>query len=213
MANYLDIIWELSLKNQSATEYIILCSTAISRKSVGGYIEKHHILPKCICDDNIQKLDKNNLVVLTAREHFLAHRLLSQMFDGRIKRKMLYALSGLCFRKNGEQIFNADEYAIIKEASRTAKRGIPLTEEHKQKIRTSFAIFNPNLGRKISDETRSRQSNAKVGKPHPHSDETRAKLSLSKLQKPDMVCPHCSKIGRPGGMERWHFNNCKSVNK
>jgi len=213
MTNYLDIIWELSLKNQPAIDYITLCGSAVSRELVDGYIEKHHILPKCICNDNTQKLDKSNLVVLTAREHFLAHQLLSQMFIGQTKRKMLYALSGLCFRKNGEQIFNADEYAIIKEASRIAKRGIPLTEEHKQKIKDSFAIFNPNIGRKISDETRLRQSNAKMGKPHLHSDETRVKLSLSKLQKPDVVCPHCSKIGRPGGMERWHFNNCKSVNK
>ena len=213
MTNYLGIIWELSLKNQSAIDYIALCETAMARESIDGYIEKHHMLPKCVCNDDTQKLDKNNLVVLTAREHFLAHQLLSQMFDGRTKRKMVYALSGLCFRKNGEQIFNADEYAIIKEASRTAKRGIPLTEEHKQKIRDSFAIFNPNIGRKISDETRFKQSNAKLGKPHLHSDETRTKLSLSKLQKPDVVCPHCSKIGRPGGMERWHFNNCKSVNK
>lgn len=38
----------------------------------GFYTETHHIIPKCINGTN----DKNNLVELTAREHFIAHKLL-----------------------------------------------------------------------------------------------------------------------------------------
>jgi hypothetical protein len=26
---------------------------------------------------------------------------------------------------------------------------------------------------------------------------------------PKCVCPHCSKVGYPGPMARWHFDNCK----
>lgn len=25
-----------------------------------------------------------------------------------------------------------------------------------------------------------------------------------------IICPHCSKIGKRGGMQRWHFDHCKS---
>lgn len=55
-----------------------------------GYYEKHHIQPKSLGGTN----DKENLVKLTAREHFICHWLLVKMYDkGTIERnKMLCAL-------------------------------------------------------------------------------------------------------------------------
>ena len=40
-----------------------------------GYMERHHVEPRCMGGSN----DKNNLVFLTAKEHFLAHKLLVRM--------------------------------------------------------------------------------------------------------------------------------------
>ena len=42
------------------------------KKQKIGYYERHHILPKCLGGNN----NKQNLVYLTAREHFIAHWLL-----------------------------------------------------------------------------------------------------------------------------------------
>ena len=236
MNSYLSSIWELSLKNDKAMSYVRLCTYAIQRQTVAGYTEKHHVLPKCMCMSTDQKNDKENLVVLSAKEHFEAHQLLSEMFNGPPKRKMLYALSGLCFMKNGNRVSDATEYAIVKEASRSAKRGIPLSEEHKQKIKDSFAEFNPNKGRIVSHETKLKQSNAKIGQPR--SDETKLKISntlkgVSKKPFTDehrknmgkkktgkatvpkgtvyeiVTCPHCNKSGGKTGMMSHHFNNCK----
>lgn len=55
-----------------------------------GYFEKHHIQPKSLGGTN----EKENLVKLTAREHFICHWLLIKMYDkGTIERnKMLCAL-------------------------------------------------------------------------------------------------------------------------
>lgn len=55
-----------------------------------GYFEKHHILPKSLGGSN----EENNLVKLTAREHFICHWLLVKMYDkGSNERyKMLCAL-------------------------------------------------------------------------------------------------------------------------
>lgn len=39
----------------------------------GEYKERHHIVPKCIGGTN----DKDNLIDLYAREHFIAHKLLA----------------------------------------------------------------------------------------------------------------------------------------
>ena len=52
------------------------------------YYENHHILPKCLGGTN----DKENMVLLTAREHFIAHRLLCKifLFNYSLKRAVLY---------------------------------------------------------------------------------------------------------------------------
>ena len=41
-----------------------------------GYTETHHIIPRCLNGSN----DKQNLVDLTAREHFICHLLLTKMY-------------------------------------------------------------------------------------------------------------------------------------
>lgn len=212
MNTYLEKIWNISLKNEKSRSYVEMCSAALEREATIGYVEKHHILPKSICKFDEQKVDKNNLVIFTAKEHFRAHQLLSEMFDGQNHRKMVYALSALGFKKDGGRILDEEDYAIIKEASRLAKKGIPLSEEHRQKIKDSFAKHNPNRGRKASEETKIKQSLAKIGKPHIHSEETKRKLSISRigLVIDDVICPHCDKKGKPGALGRWHFDNCKA---
>lgn len=44
-----------------------------TRKSSGTYTEKHHIIPKCMEGTDIE----TNLVLLTAKEHYICHVLLS----------------------------------------------------------------------------------------------------------------------------------------
>ena len=50
-----------------------------------GYVEKHHIIPKCLGGTD----DKSNIAVLTPEEHFLAHQLLIKMNPG--NRDLIYA--------------------------------------------------------------------------------------------------------------------------
>lgn len=55
-----------------------------------GYSEKHHILPRSLGGSD----DTKNLVKLTAREHFIAHRLLTKIYkSGPNHHKMVHALS------------------------------------------------------------------------------------------------------------------------
>ena len=42
-------------------------------RTLEGYSELHHILPKCLGGND----DKNNLIKLTAREHFIIHKILN----------------------------------------------------------------------------------------------------------------------------------------
>lgn len=84
--NYQRIYDQLILKRQ---EY----------PSDATYTEKHHIIPKCFGGTN----KKSNIVILTPREHFIAHRLLVKMNVGERKAKMFYALTAISFMKNESQ--------------------------------------------------------------------------------------------------------------
>ena len=47
-------------------------SRGLNKKLLDGYYERHHVIPKCLGGMN----DKNNLVLLTGREHYICHWLL-----------------------------------------------------------------------------------------------------------------------------------------
>jgi len=51
-----------------------------------GYKEKHHIVPKCMNGND----ESNNLVYLTAAEHYLAHQLLVKIYPD--NRKLIHAV-------------------------------------------------------------------------------------------------------------------------
>jgi hypothetical protein len=59
-----------------------------NQRNLNGYVERHHIIPKSLggCDS------KTNIAILTAREHFICHKLLTKMTNGKSKSKMYYAL-------------------------------------------------------------------------------------------------------------------------
>jgi hypothetical protein len=58
---------------------------------IEGYTEKHHIKPRSLGGTD----DADNLVELTAREHFICHWLLTKMTTGEDRAKMIYALNGM----------------------------------------------------------------------------------------------------------------------
>lgn len=55
--------------------YDLLINRAKTRK-MSCYVEKHHIVPKCIGGTN----EENNLVELTPEEHYVAHQLLVKIY-------------------------------------------------------------------------------------------------------------------------------------
>jgi hypothetical protein len=55
--------------------YDSLVSRARHKKTI-GYVEKHHVVPRCL--GGIDAIE--NIVCLTAREHFIAHKLLTKIY-------------------------------------------------------------------------------------------------------------------------------------
>jgi hypothetical protein len=86
----------------------------LNRKfTVGCGLEKHHIIPKSLGGNNT----KSNLVVFTPREHCLAHLLLSKMYSGINKAKMITAIASMMrLRNKNRSSITTREYEKLKKA-------------------------------------------------------------------------------------------------
>lgn len=82
-------------------------------RNIVGYTEKHHIVPRCLGGTN----DKDNLVLLTAKEHFICHLLLTKMYlyGSNEYYKMCHAfLMMLVYGKSHQRYITSRKYEYLK---------------------------------------------------------------------------------------------------
>jgi len=110
-------------------------------RKLEGYKEKHHIVPKCMGGSN----DKKNIVELTAREHFVCHRLLCKIYPDNLSLK-----SALWFLINAARVYQS--------------RYIPSGKIY-ENIKKEYALAQSRnmIGKKQSEETRVKKSKALIG--------------------------------------------------
>ena len=186
-------------------------------RTLQGYYEKHHVIPRCLGGDD----DLDNLVKLTAREHFIVHKLLCKIYPN--EHKLVYAYWAMCNKQSSKKMIrdytvSSREYQRMKElfsilssnlhkgkkswnsGLKTNKpapnRGIPHSAETKRKIGLK------SLGRKQSPETIAKRSQSLKGKIPWNKGKAGWQPTL-------VICPHCNFNGKGGSMIRWHFDNCK----
>lgn len=150
-----------------------------------GYNEKHHIIPKSLGGDNAA----DNLVRLTAREHFICHLLLVRMTEGDARRKMLRAawyISNYHKFRDGHRP-TSRVYQALKEANAKAtsekQKGRPWPKLEAAKLAMKKAWEKRRL-KSISDETRQKLSAAGKGQKRVISPEHAAKISAAKKGRP-----------------------------
>lgn len=146
--------------------YDSIIDRARVRLEIVGYYESHHILPTCCggCDS------EDNLVKLTAREHFLCHWLLYKIYK---TPKLAYAWNCMCMNFNGERNYNSISFSLARKAAAEARKGFKHTEEAKKKISEA------GKGRVKSEETlRKLSESGKIAqKGRVLSEEHRLKIS------------------------------------
>ena len=132
----------------------------LREKNKDVYYEKHHIIPKCRGGSN----NKENFILLTAREHFIAHKLLCEIYPNDSKLKFAVWLFINKTQSNGqERIYNITSY-----------------EYERLKIEIAKQTSKQNKGRKYSDEVKQKMSDLKTGKQRiTRSEEHRRNLSES----------------------------------
>lgn len=145
------------INNKYSEWYYSIIDRAKSRE-LDGYKERHHIIPKSWGGSN----NADNLVDLTAREHYICHLLLIRMTEGELKAKMYLAIrrfNKVLFRRNSKF------YEQVRIKANEAFRGYKHTPEAIDKIKqaalkkrkpmsaeTRAKISAVNKGRVRSDE-------------------------------------------------------------
>jgi hypothetical protein len=197
------------------------------------YYERHHIIPKCLGGTNTEE----NLVLLSGREHYVCHKLLTYIYSN--NRGIILAFIRMLYSKNFEKIFSSKDYEFAKEMLSKQMTGKKLTESHKKnigkgvkgklkgipktidakiKMKISRIKFlknygNPLLGRKRPEfgKNQKGEKNPMFGK---HlSINARKKIGEFQKGKPKnftkIKCNYCGIETNPGNYIRWHNENCK----
>ena len=73
-----------------------------NRSKETDYYERHHIIPRSFGGTN----KPDNLVLLTAKEHYIAHYLLTKFTEGNMKRKAVYAFHSFKMDRDGDRKIN-----------------------------------------------------------------------------------------------------------
>jgi hypothetical protein len=155
-------------------DYIQIYNQIITRaknRVIEGYTERHHIIPRCMGGTN----DKGNLVDLTAREHYICHKLLCEIHP--TNKKLKYAYWAMCNLSNKDQYrdykVSSIDYGNIREEfskqhsqwmlENNPTRGRSKTQEEIDNWRESYGDkwqgeHNPNYGSTRSVETKQIQS-------------------------------------------------------
>lgn len=142
--------------------YEQLIHKAKERTVVDGYTEIHHIIPRSEGGSN----DDDNLVELTPKEHFVAHKLMYMANPTIMSR-----VSTMWFMSNNRQIQSGRIYEQVRLQFRNDVMGNPKSDEHRKKIseankgkpksKEHVAKMKANLG------DRSGKNNSNYGKGRP----------------------------------------------
>lgn len=129
--------------------------TKANDRTILGYTEKHHIIPSSLGGTN----DKENLAILTAREHFVCHLLLTKMTIGNARYKMIFALQMLSNVKNiGEGRYTPSS-RIYEYAKKCFKESLDQYWTPEQRLIHSEKTKISSFGRKHKPESIEKMKN------------------------------------------------------
>lgn len=133
-----------------------IISNAIARSKVKNqYKEDHHIIPKSMGGDD----KKENIVQLTAREHFIVHWLLKKIHQNKA---MTYAFFSMTKMGNdSQQRYTSHSFKYAREA---------MSKMMSKRVGNKHPMYgvtgdrNPNTGSKRTAESRMKMSKSMTGK-------------------------------------------------
>jgi hypothetical protein len=185
------------------------------QRKAGAYFEGHHILPKAKggTGTSTRGLNNPNIVLLTAREHFLAHWLLWRIHGDRSSALAFHKMiSSNSFQLRAKNSRGFEEARLAhREANKGNQygKGVIKVISEDQKARQSEIMKgrydgekNPFYGKKHSADTIEKMR-------RPKSADHIEKIKQRMKNKSKLVCTYCKKEVDELNGKRWHFENCK----
>lgn len=174
----------ISNQNKYFHWYVDLVYTRQDRTYTKGY-HRHHIFPKAFCENEFDKNCKSNIVLLTPREHFIAHVLLTKFLANENRRKMYGAM---LFFKNK----TSKEYEHFwREATRPENNNMfgkthstiaRLKISEAQKGLSKGKTYEERYGKEKADELKQRRSKSMIGRNNKGENNPRFDWTIYKLR-------------------------------
>lgn len=177
-------------------------SRGLDKSELEFVTESHHIVPTCLGGLDLDE----NKVLLTCREHYLAHLLLTKFTTGAEYHKCLYALSAFTMDKFGTRLLNSRQIGKAKEAAYLANKSLWVQGLHPMQSEESISKM------KAATVTRLKAL-AKEGKLYSQTLDGKVHIAATMRLTQSRVhtCPNCGLTGKGQNMYRYHYGNCKSL--
>ena len=218
------------LLNKYTTWYNNIIQRARSRILKPPY-EKHHVIPRSLGGNNLNE----NIVKLTAHEHFVCHLLLTKMVEGKNKEKMVYAAWSMANQENQNQqrhkitgrIYSIlrQEYSKVKSVHTKLNNPMhdPEIRKRHQEAVNRRGKTKGNTGQKRSPMSNELKAILRQKTLEQMTTERREIIRQQQLNRtpeqkekyafahsPRISCIFCKKTLRPGHFARYHGDKCKS---
>jgi hypothetical protein len=142
---------------------------------IGEYYEKHHIVPRSMGGTN----SKENLVHLTAREHFLAHWLLWRIYRNDQMARAFYLMSAGIGSTSDRKVFSSIAYQEAKIAKGKAVSALNRIIK-KGHIKSQDTLNKMSIALKDKPKSDEHRKNIGLGlKDKPKSEKHRKNISIS----------------------------------
>lgn len=162
-------------------DYAAIYDDLIARargRSRHGYMERHHIVPKCMGGSN----SKGNMVYLTAKEHFIAHKLLVRIYPE------VYGLAQALIAMGRLSQFKSRIFASERQRAAELRRGFRYSDESREKMSASAKARGRNgaktefkAGHKTWNKGLTPEESHRYG--YKHCAETKARMRDIMLDK------------------------------
>lgn len=185
------------------------------KKSKTEYYENHHSIPKWLGGDN----SKDNMVLLTAREHFIAHWLLWKHYRDRPSALAFHRMTR-SNNDNQQRNFTSKQFELARNAHSESQKGINnhmfgKPSPNRGKPGVCRGVSRPELSKRMSGEnnpakkSESRKAISSALSGVPKSESHKASMSTAALKIEKTKCTYCDVIVDNRNFARWHGNNCK----
>ena len=176
---------DIFINNKYYKWYCEIIIIAESR-TIDDYTEHHHIIPKSLGGSN----KKDNLVSLTAREHFVCHLLLTKITEGENKKKMARAFWLMAKGTGNRYKPSSKLYEIARKSFVEAQKGHSnYLKFQTQDSRTQISITMKKMLSELTQEENSQRTKNSWSSSKSWTDERKKKISKSTTGKKKTKTP------------------------